>query len=203
LTTLSFATFATEVGGTYVTAGAWNVEADFGNGLEASGVTIDNEDTVGTFTVGYQFDDHLSVEAGVIGTGDVSVSYTGSGSGTYLGKVYSYTVAGSVKAETDTSYTLSLHYSESIYDKLDVYVKGGLLFWDVEYSVTGSNTFTYDGIAYSIGGKFAEADGSDGYYGVGASYAIAPNISVNAEYMESEINDSDINGLSLAVAFDF
>ena len=196
---------ATEVGGTYVTAGMWSAEADFGNGLSGSGVTIDNKDNVGTFVVGYKATDNLAIEAGVISGGDVSVSYTGSGSGTYLGKAYSYSVDGSVKAETDTSYTLGVNYSAPVSDKVDVYGKAGLLFWDVEYSVTGSGTFTYDGTGYTLAGssKFTEADGNDAYVGIGASYAIGQNSKLNAEYIKTEINGSDVDGLSASVAYDF
>jgi len=202
--TASMTATATEVGGTYVTAGAWNVKADLNSDITlVAGVTVDDEDTVASFTVGYQVDENLAVEGGVISSGEVSVSYTGSGSGTYLGKAYSYSADGSVKAETDTSYTLGLKYSSPINDKFDVYGKLGMLFWDLEYSVTGNNTFTYDGTAYSIGGVFAKDDGSDVYYGIGTSYAVTEDAAINAEFMKSEVDGADIDGLSLSVGYNF
>ena len=205
LATASMTATATEVGGTYVAAGLWNLKADLGNGLSGSGVTVDDEDTVGSFTVGYQIDKNLSVEGGVIGSGEVSINYTGSGSGTYLGKAYSYSADGAVKVESDTSYTLGLKYSNPINDQVDIYGKAGMLFWDVDYSVTGVGALTYDNTAYTVAGtsKFAEADGNDLYVGVGASYAMTKDTKISAEYMKSEVHGADVDGLSAAISFDF
>jgi len=205
LTTASMATMATEVGDAYVTAGVWNLKADLGNTLSGSGITVDDEDTVGSITVGYQVDKNLSVEGGVIGSGEVSVNYTGSGSGTYLGKAYSYSVDGAVKAETDTSYTLGLKYSNPVNEQVDIYGKAGMLFWDVDYSVTGAGTFTYNGTGYTLAGasKFAEASGNDLYVGVGASYTMTKDTKISAEYMKSEVHGADVDGLSAAITFDF
>ena len=202
LTTSSFAT-ADDSKKLYVTAGVMNVTVDLA--ADVSGVTIDDEDTVASFTVGYRLDDNFSAEAGALSSGEVTVSATGSGSGTWQGKAYSYSAAVSAKAETDTSYMLGMKYSTPINDKFNVYGKAGMLFWDTEYTVTGSGTLTYDGTNYTGTGtaKFRGEDGSDPYYGVGASYAMTEDMDILVDYMKSEVDTKDIDGLSVVASFDF
>ena len=180
-----------------------NITADLA--ADVAGVTIDDEDTVTSFTVGYRFDDNFSAEVGALGSAEVTASVTGSGSGTWQGKSYSFSAAVSAKAETDTSYMLGLRYSTPISDKFNVYGKAGILFWDTEYTVTGSGTLTYDGTNYSGSGtaKFRGEDGNDPYYGLGASYAIYQDISVLVDYIQSEVDTKNIDGLSVAASFDF
>jgi OOP family OmpA-OmpF porin len=180
-----------------------NITADLA--ADVAGVTIDDEDTVTSFTVGYRLDDNFSAEVGALGSGEVSISATGSGSGTWQGKAYSYSAAVSAKAETDTSYMFGVKYSTHIDDKFDVYGKAGLLYWDTDYTVTGTGTLTYDGTSYTGTGtaKFRGQDGSDPYYGVGGSYAMTQDYSILVDYIRSEIDTKDIDGLSVAASFDF
>ncbi len=63
LATASMTTMATEVGGTYVTAGMVKINTSGYDSLSSTtGITIDDTDTVATFTVGYQMDENLSLE---------------------------------------------------------------------------------------------------------------------------------------------
>ena len=99
-----------------------------------------------------------------------------------------------LKAEIDTSYLFGVKYSASTKGALGVYVKAGMLFWDVDYTASNAQ-LTYNGTAKS--GRFLEVDGSDGYMGLGLSYAISKNSSFAFDYMSSKIHDSDIKGYSL------
>ena len=105
---------ATEVGGTYITAGMMNISTDRAT----------------TFGVGYQYDENIAFEAGVISEYDVSAAATttSASSGTLNGKSYSI-LTGTVvtlKAKIDTGYTLGTKYSSSINESFDIYGKAGL-----------------------------------------------------------------------------
>jgi outer membrane protein W len=203
--TASMAAMATEVGGTYVTAGVMKVTYDGLNALAQSGVTIDDEDTATTFTVGYQLDENLSLEAGVIGSSDVSANLSGGESGTLYGKAYSISGSITVKAETDTSYTLGAKYSSPVSENFDLYGKAGFLFWDLTGTVALDGTLTYDSTTYTVSGSsvFYTKDGSDPYYGVGGSYKLSQDTSINLDYLKMKVDDEDVDGLSLAIGFDF
>ncbi len=205
LATTSMTAMATETGGTYVTAGMMKISSDAFDVLAGSGVTIDDSDAAPTFSVGYQVDKNLSLEAGVIGAADISASLSGGESGTLNGKSYSVSGVLTVKSETDTSYTLGMKYASSVDENFDLYGKAGILFWDLDGVVSAAGTLTYDGSTYTGSGTatFYQNDGSDVYYGVGGSYKIDKVTSINADYLKMEVDGADVDGLSLAVAFDF
>lgn len=205
LATASMTSMATEVGGTYVTAGLMNVSTDELDVLAASGVTIDSDDTTFTFGVGYQVDENLSLEASVIGEAEASATLSGSQSGTLNGKSYSVSGAITIKSETDTSYALGMKYASAVNDNLDIYGKAGLLFWDLKGVVSASGTLTYDGSSYSgsTTAQFYQNDGNDPYFGIGASYKLDQATSLDLDYLKMEVDDGDVNGLSLMVSTDF
>ncbi len=204
LTTASMTAMATEVGGTYVTAGMMNVTYDGVNELAGAGVTIDDSDRAPTFGIGYQVDENLSLEAGVIGEASVSATLSGGESGTLYGRSYSLAGAATVKATTDRSYTLGARYVESVSDKLDLYGRAGMLFWDLTGSVGLNGTLTYAGTAYAVNttADFYQNDGKDLYYGVGGSYELTKEASINVDYTKMEIDGDDVDGLSMAIEFD-
>jgi len=195
---------ATEVGDTYVTAGMMNVTYDGVNELAAAGVTIDDSDRVPTFGIGYQVDENLSLEAGVVGEADVSATLSGGESGTLYGQSYSLVGSATIKATTDTSYTLGVRYIEPVSEKLDLYGKAGMLFWDLTGSVGLNGTLTYAGTQYTVNttADFYQNDGSDLYYGIGGAYELDKETSINADYLKMEIDGDDIDGLSVTIEFD-
>ena len=206
LATASMTATATEVGGTYVTTGMVKLSTtEFDSVKGTSGVTVDDEDTALNFVVGYQIDNNLSVEAGLIAESEMSVTFAGGESGTLNGK--SYSVSGIVTATliSDTSKMLGVKYASPVNESFDVYGKAGMLFWDVEGVSSAAGTLTYDGATYteSESATYYTNDGSDPYYGIGASYKVNSATSINVDYIKMEIDDGDVDGLNLAVAFDF
>jgi hypothetical protein len=206
LATTSMTAMATEVGGTYVTAGMMKLSTEeFDSVKGTSGVTIDDEDTAINFMVGYQVDKNLSVEVGIIEKSEMSVSFAGGESGTLNGKSYSISGVVTATGKTDASKMLGVKYASSVNDNFDVYGKAGMLFWDIEGVVSAAGTLTYDGTTYTGSGSatYYTNDGSDPYYGIGASYKVNDTTSINADYLKMEVDDGDVDGLNLAVAFDF
>jgi hypothetical protein len=46
-------------------------------------------------------------------------------------------------------------------------------------------------------------DGNDPYYGIGVTYALSKSLALKADYMRTEIDDSDVDALSLRLSYRF
>ena len=177
--------------------------------LAGTSVTIDDNDTVAYFTVDYHVSPSLSFEGGIISESEVSASLPSNDSGTWHG-VKSYSTSGTltITTKTDTSYLFGVKYNPSTSGAIGVYGKAGLLFWDVDYIVSGSGTLTYNGSTYNSK-TFLQIDGSDPYIGLGLSYAISKNTSLAFDYISTSSTNAiegvaiDLNGYSLSWAHNF
>lgn len=178
-------------------------------------------DVVANFSAGYKVHSNLSLEGGIITSAEVysvsSTSSAGDHSGTAGSKPYtiSNTTAG-FKVSTNTSYLAGVKYSVPLINlndlvpnlqlnNLNLYTKGGILFWGVDYSLTLDGTITFDGVTYSPSGSipFAKARGSDIYYGLGVSYPLTNDTSIRYEYTKSKIAGVNVGGFSGSAVFKF
>ena len=201
VSTLPLAVSAEDSSKTYFSAGMMFITDKGLDELKGTGVTIDDNDTIANFSLGYKVSPSLALEGSIISGGEVSASLSGDESGTFQGKTYSASGTVTVKAKTDTSYLFGLKYSGKIGSyPLSLNMKAGQLFWDVDYIASASGTITYGGTTYS--GSTTETllavDGSDLYFGIGMSYELSNNSSIDLDYISTEINGSDINGYSLS-----
>jgi opacity protein-like surface antigen len=187
----------------YVEGGWTRTSADLG--ISLSGVTVDEDDDTFRLGVGYNVNENFAVEAGVIGPAEASVSASGSITGTLNGKPLVLSAAGSLIADAKESYTLGGKLNLPVNDKFTAYAKGGMLWWDVDYKASGTLTVTYNGQATSISGSgtYASADGSDPYYGIGGSYSVTDKVSINADWLRTEIDGADIDAYSLTASMKF
>ena len=166
------------------------------DGLAGSGVTIDDNDTVAYFTLDYHVSPSLSFEGGVISGHEVSASLPNNASGTWHGtKSYSTSGALTITTKTDNSYLFGVKYEPSTTGSLSVYGKAGLMFWDVDFIVSGSGTLTYNGSTYNSK-TFLQVDGSDPYIGSGLSYEISKNTSFAFDYVTTASTNA-IEGVAL------
>jgi len=203
ISTITLTVSAEDSSKTYFSAGMMSITDKGLDELKGTGVTIDDNDTIANFSLGYKVSPSLSFEGGILSSGEVTASLpTGNKSGTFQGKTYSASGTATVKAKTDTSYLFGLKYSGKIGSyPLSLNMKAGQLFWDVDYIASASGTITYGGTTYS--GSITEetllaVDGSDLYFGIGMSYELSNNSSIDLDYISTEINGSDINGYSLS-----
>ena len=202
VSTLPLAVSADDLSKTYFSAGMMSITDKGLDELKGTGVTIDDNDTIANFSLGYKVSPSLALEGSIISGGEVSASLSGDESGTFQGKTYSASGTVTVKAKTDTSYLFGLKYSGKIGSyPLSLNMKAGQLFWDVDYIASASGTITYGGTTYS--GSITEetllaVDGSDLYFGIGMSYELSNNSSIDLDYISTEINNSDISGYSLS-----
>ena len=189
-----FSVSAAEPGDASVTLGMLRITDEAVDVLAGSGVTIDDSDTVNIITGAFYVSPNLALEAGLISGAEVSASLSANDSGTYKGSSYSLSGTATVKAESDPSYLLGVKYSSP--GPISFYGKTGMLFWNVNYTASASGTFTYAGSNYTLSTSttFHSADGSDPYIGLGMSYAIGKDNSINFDYISSEVDSADISG---------
>ena len=199
ISTIPLTVSADDPSKTYFDVGMVYVTDERLDALKGNGVTIEDNDTIGYGLLGYNFSPNLSFESGALSGVDVTASLPTGDSGTLYGKAYSVSGTVTVKAKTDNAYLLGLKFSGGS-DPLSINIKAGQLFWNVDYIATGSGTITYGGTAYSgsSSAKFKTVDGNDLYFGIGMSYALSNNSSIDLGYISSEINNSDISGYSLS-----
>ena len=198
-----FTVSAAEPGDASLTLGIYHITDEALDVLAGTGVTIDDSATVNNITGGFYVSPNLALEAGIITGAEVSASLSTGDSGTLYGNTYSLSGTATVKAESDPSYLFGVKYSSP--GPLSVYGKAGMLFWNVNYTATVSGTFTYAGTAYSLSSstKFRSASGHDPYLGMGMSYAIGKDNSINFDYISSEVDDADISGYGFSWARNF
>lgn len=206
LATVSMTAMATETGGTYVTAGMMKVSTDELDELKTiSGISVDDEDSATSFTVGYQFDKNIAFEAGVVSGYEVgaSATTTSTASGTLDGKSYSIPSATTftLSAKFDTGYTLGTKFSSAVNDSFDMYGKIGMYFWEADAVLSADKAVTYDGSNYTSA-TLATEDGSDLYYGIGGSYKVNKGTSINAEYNKIKADEADGESIGVSVSFD-
>jgi hypothetical protein len=199
ISTIPLTVSADDSSKTYLSAGMLYITDKGLDVLKGTGVTVDDNDTIANFSLGYIVSPSLSFEGGILSSGEVTASLPTGDSGTLYGKAYSVSGTVTVKAKTDNAYLLGLKFSGGS-DPLSINIKAGQLFWDVDYIATGSGTITYGGTAYSgsSSAKFKTVDGNDLYFGIGASYALSNNSSIDLGLTSYEINNGGITGYSLS-----
>ena len=199
ISTIPLTVSADDPSKTYFDAGMVYVTDERLDALKGNGVTIEDNDTIGYGLLGYNFSPNLSFESGALSGVDVTASLPTGDSGTLYGKAYSVSGTVTVKAKTGSPYFLGLKFSGGS-DPFDINIKAGQLFWNVDYIATGSGTITYGGTAYSgsSSAKFKTVDGNDLYFGIGASYALSNNSSIDLGLTSYEINNGGITGYSLS-----
>jgi hypothetical protein len=189
-----------------LTIGASYLSNEGFSDLKGTGRTVNDEDDVTHFTVGYNMSPRWSLEAGMLSSSQITSRLYSGASGTLHGKSYSVSqgcggcAAGgsgtlNLKAEIDDSYMFGVKFNTNSKRSLDLYSTFGVLYWSVDYTANDAQ-LTYDGTAKS--GRFLEVDGNNAYMGLGATYKINKNSSIAFEYLVSKIHDSRIRGSSLA-----
>ena len=195
LITIPYTSSAHEIPKPSFTLGAMLINDNSLDALSGTGVTIDDNDIVANFTVDYYVSPSLAFEGSIVSGPEVSASLPSNDSGTLHGKSYSVSGALTITAKTDTSYLFGVKYSPSSSGALGIYGKAGLLFWDVDFIVSGSGTLTYNGTTYNSK-TFLQVDGSDPYIGLGLSYEISKNTSFAFDYITTASTNA-IEGVAL------
>lgn len=186
--------------GFYADIGVGQSKADLN---DSSGFTVDDTDTSYSIGVGYNVNKYISVEGGYLKLGKVKISTSGTVSGTYYGSPFSATGTLSASAEVDGFY-LGPVFRLPVSDKLEVFGRAGAYFWSVDTVASASGSLTYAGTTYTGGATAQETDnGTDAYYGVGASYKINDRVSVGLDWTRFDIDGTDVDNIGARVKIGF
>ena len=200
ISTTPFKVSAAEPGDASVTVGMIRITDEALDVLAGTGVTIDDSDTVSIITGGFYVSPNLALEAGVYTGAEMSASVSDGDSGTLYGNSYSVSGTVTITAKTDPSYMFGVKYSSPKSGPLSIYGKTGMLFWNINGIVSVSGTITYAGTAYSgsSSATFYSANGRDPYIGLGMSYAIGKDNSIDFDYISTEVDGADISGYGIS-----
>jgi outer membrane protein W len=185
----------------YVEAGwAW-LEIDTGI-TSSSWLSVDEKDDAPTLLLGYKVNDNFSVEAGVIGSTEASATFA-AGAYTLVatGEALTLHTDAKLAAEANEMYTLGGKFSLPVGSDFSAYAKAGLLWWDVDGTVSGDATFR--GVRASGKVTLYNSDGSDPYYGVGLNYDINQQVNLRADWLKTEVDDEDLDMYTVAVGYKF
>ena len=185
----------------YITGSLGQAKADIDS---ISGVTIDDKDTSYSLGLGYKINDYIAIEGGYRSLGEATLSSTAAVSGTYLGK--SFTASGTVGAAADaTGFFLGGNFSLPVTNKFSAHLKAGLFNWDSDITGSGSGTITYDGTVYAVATSLStDEDGTDLYYGLGASYQFSDNVGVGAQWLRfNDVVETNVDVIEATISYSF
>lgn len=146
---------------------------DVNDGSFTSG-SLDDSDTSFSVTLGKQFTPNFALEGGYIDLGEVNIDAVSDGSG------FLY-APGAVNANVELSGVffdvkglIPLNETSSFYGKV------GILSWDADFSLSDST-----------GSLSISDDGTDVFFGLGASFAMSNSFSLNIDYTSYDLDDGD------------
>jgi len=184
----------------YASVGYANIEVDLG--IDSTSLyTVDAKDSALIVMIGYRLKDNLSIEGGMVGSSETSITTTDSITGSYLGKTISIGSGLKISAEANTSWLIGGAYKIPMTDNLSINTRAGLFLWDVDYKVSGAAT--YDGVSYGVNATIATDDGSDLYFGIGGEYEISDSLSAEFSYLNTEVGGSDVDSYNIAIVSSF
>ena len=158
-------------------------ESDIDDG---SIISMDSEDsdTGLRLFIGAEINPNLSVELGHVDLGEFTIDAISDGSGVLY-------APGDVSAKASgDGMDLSLIGKFPVGSRGSLYVRAGMLMWDVDAKLSDSTG--------SISGS---DDGSDIFYAFGGEYRIADNFGLRGEYALYTLDEDDVNLLSLSLIY--
>lgn len=197
----------------YLKAGGGTTEYD--GLIDASGtcgtitatISGDNEDNGRELIAGYHITENFSIETGYKHMGKVSENLSlGTGvCSDYIGTL-TVTTAAEATAEWETKgWTVGGDYSFPVHDYFTVDLNAGVYYWDTDLDisvsagagslVSGGTTWTWSG---GTGSTTLEEDGTDLYYGIGATiYSPVDSMSGSVGFQRFEsLGGDNVGGTS-------
>lgn len=164
--------------------------SDFDNEMALSGLTsstsTDDTDISWKAFAGYQIMKNLAVEGAYTNFGEFTARSTITVPGTGV-------VNTEVKAE---AWTLSALGILPLGDRFSLFGRLGVNFWNADISAVGSGSGGVASVSDS-------SDGTDWVYGLGATYNVAKNLNLRGEWERYDFDGTDVDLLSVGVAFKF
>jgi opacity protein-like surface antigen len=192
----------------YISGDILVAEADLGVddfGGQDINVSVDDADAAGRLSGGFQVTEFFAIEGSISNSTEGGVTVTGDFDRIVNGQRLIFDGTASIDAEADPLIFLGAKFSYPIVERFKVDAIIGQVWWDVAFEGAAQVSGTYGGDSFSIGERVSlgSNDGSDVYYGFGASYAITDQISANAELFQAKIDDTDVDAYSAGLTYRF
>ncbi|MDC1281181.1 porin family protein [Methylophilaceae bacterium] len=173
-----------------ISGGKLNTESSITGLTGTASLNEDEDDTGYKLFAGYRASNNFGVELHYADLGEASIS--GNNGDTFIsaGDTYTFIVDGAKIAQETKSYGVAATYALPLNDNFSLLGKIGFHRWDAESSE---------------GSSFDE-DGTEPFYGIGASYQVNENVAIQAEFERFQIDSIDIDDidlLSVGLAFHF
>tara|TARA_B000000532_G_C18822877_1_gene386756 strand:- start:223 stop:813 length:591 start_codon:yes stop_codon:yes gene_type:complete len=152
---------------------------------------LDAKDTIYIITGGYNLDEQTAIEVFYVDFGEATLSGTSGNQFRIDGVLYEFNQAATIKLTADGIGT-GFKYDLAKDARSNAYFKAGLYTWDASYDIS---TGTASGSTSD--------DGTDFYFGLGASYTFNENAKGTLSYMNFNGDDGDIDGLTFGLEIDF
>ena len=176
----------------YIGASFGESEIDTGV-TSTTNTTVDDDDNGFKVFAGFKVNPNISVEAQYVDFGEASLVMQNGGSFTAEGVTVTNSTGSSATVTIEgTSFGAGVLVGTDM-GGLYPFVKVGLHAWDADTSVSGGNIAT----------TTLSDDGTDFYYGVGASYDINETVSLRAEFEIYDFDGDDVDLLSAGIAVKF
>ena len=192
----------------YISADFLSAEGDLGIndfGVQDITVTVDDADSAGRLTLGFQVNDFFAVEGSLTNSTEGGVTVTGDFDRIINGQRLIFDGTAKIKAEVDPLIFIGAKFTYPIAQRLNVNGVIGQVWWDVAYEGEALVSGSYGGNTFNIGERlsFGSDDGSDVYYGFGVSYEITNQVSADLEFFEAEVDDTDFEAYGAGLTYKF
>lgn len=170
--------------------GQSNFDVDVDDLDLSSNGDYDDSDTSFKVLAGYNFNQYFSIEVSYADFGQIAVTDNYSESGV--------TAAYGMTAEL-TGLTASIIAAYPLSEKVKIFAKAGSNSWDVDTTVKATITTPQYNETFN---ESETSDGSDTFVGFGLSYKFE-SFSIRAEYELYDVEDTDLDMLSLGLIYSF
>ena len=168
-----------------------------------SGLTLDDTDTTYSLKIGFKLNDIFAIEGGYTQLGETSYTASAAVSGSANG--YTFTdFTGKVVDKVD-GYAIGLAADFPVSNAIDLSARAGVYFWDWKETgtITGGS-LTYGGTTYLAGTSISVSDdGSDLYWGLGASYKFNKAVRAGVNFTRYDIDGTDVDTWTASLRYNF
>ncbi|EAV46766.1 OmpA/MotB [Methylophilales bacterium HTCC2181] len=171
-----------------IAGGKLNTETSVTGLTGTASLNEDEDDTGYKLFAGYRASNNFGVELHYADLGEASLS--GNIGDTFIsnGVTYGFTANGVKIVQETKSYGAAATYALPLNDSFSLLGKIGFHRWDIEDS------------------QGFDEDGTEPFYGIGASYQVNENVAIQAEFERFQIDSIDVDDidlLSVGLAFHF
>jgi len=190
---VTFANESTESFYLGASVGQSTFDVDGGDLDLSSNGDYDDSDTSFKVLAGYNFNQYFSIEVSYADFGQMAVTDNYSESGV--------TAAYGMTAEL-TGLTASMIAAYPLSEKVKIFAKAGFNSWEADVTAKGTITVPQYPQYNETYNESETSDGSDAFVGFGLSYKFE-SFSIRAEYELYDVDDTDLDMLSLGLIYSF